>query len=821
MRVLEQQNGRAARLAGGAALLALASALGSLSASAQTPSAQAPAAQPPAALNPNLAAASPFQDPDLVYLEADELVNDEDAGVLTARGSVEGRYGDRTLRADTVVYNLESGEIFAEGDVTIIDATGGSQFADKIELTGELQSGTATNFTLRTPDGGLTAAALAVRNDDGSIALYNAYYTACETCESDPDPTWRLRAGSVRQDLDRKAIIYNDAVLEVLGIPVFYTPYLSHPDPSAERASGLLTPSFGSSGDKGAFVFLPYYVAVDPYTDLTVTPRIYSGINPILEVEGRRNFATGSVNLQTSLTYASLFDNEGDAIRDVDQFVFAENAQTGRRLRSHTFLDGRFNPSRDWTWGFGVELASDSTYLLRNDFDRNPNTRGLFDSDSLRLISQAYVVGQGESYRFSASAFGFQSARGNIIKIEDDTVNNGLLILLEEDNGTLPIVHPRVDYTQFVDVGGTRLELFGNAISLSRQKGTDYARGTLGARWSETVIAPGGLEVKPFAMGRFDQYRLDPDLRQSAELDPRFPLIDPSAPLADDGTRTFSRTLGLGGVDVRYPFLRPGGEGGVDIVVEPRAQLTYSTGDGKLENFTATDAFGAEASLLQDSLATDLDPTLLWDANKSSGYDFWQAGTRVDAGTSVRASWTGGDGGNRSVSAFVGKSWADVREGEFDLASGLRGDSSDIVGEISTEFGRTLRTRTRVRYDDETQEFRRIDAEAVVGWRDLEAGGRYFRVQGPSVADQDPTLPTEAGTGTVRWKIADNWTTGYQLLYDFSNDEIRQQVVGLTYSDSCTAVELLYTKFGSGRNSLRDNDSISVRVSLLTLGSTD
>ena len=771
---------------------------------------------PGGAGNATLAASSPFQDPDLVYLEADELVSDEAAETLTASGSVEGRYGDRTLRADTVIYNLESGEIFAEGNVVIVDGTGGSQFADKLELSNELQSGTATNFTLRTPDGGLTAAALAVRNEDGSIALYNAYYTACETCESSPNPTWRLKAGSVRQDLDRNAVIYNDAVLEVLGIPVFYTPYLSHPDPTAERASGLLAPAFGVTGDKGAFVHLPYYVAADPYTDLTVTPRIYSGVNPVLELEGRRNFATGSVNLQTSATYASIFDNDGVAITDSEQFLQPETAPTGKRLRSHTFLDGRFNPRAEWTYGFGVELASDPSYLLRYDFDRSPNTRGLFDADSLRLISQAYLEGQGEDFRFTASAFGFQSARGDILEIRNGSANDGLLVVSEEDNGTLPIVHPRVDYSQYVDLAGSRFELFGNAVALSRSKGEDYARASFGTKWNETFVAPGGLEVQPFAMGRYDRFRIDPDLLQSAELDTRFDTLDTTQPLAGDETRSFSRTLGLGGVDVRYPFLRPGGEGGVDIIVEPRVQLTYSTGDGKLENFQATDAFGQTVDLSQDSLSTDLDPTLLWDPNKATGYDFWQAGTRVDAGGTVTALW-----GENRVSAFAGKSWADVREGEFDLASGLLGDSSDIVAEVQADFGTAFRTRTRVRYDDETDQLRRIDTEAFLRWRDLQASARYFRLQGPSVADADPLLPTEAGSAGVRWKFSENWSTSYRVNYDFSRDEVRRQDVGIAFNDDCTLVEILYSRDGNlASNSLRDSDGLTIRVSLATLGST-
>jgi len=107
------------------------------------------------------------------------------------------------------------------------------QYADKLELSNELEAGTASSFTAR--------AALATRTEDEEIELFNAYYTACEPCKKEgktKKPTWRLRARKVRQDRDKNAIIYNNAVFELLGVPVFFTPYLAHPDPSVGRASG-------------------------------------------------------------------------------------------------------------------------------------------------------------------------------------------------------------------------------------------------------------------------------------------------------------------------------------------------------------------------------------------------------------------------------------------------------------------------------------------------------------------------------------------------------------------------------------------------------
>jgi len=744
-----------------------------------------------------LPADSPFRDPDIVYLEADELINDETENTLTATGDVIGRYQDRTLRADRVIYNSETGEIFAEGNVTIVDPTGASQFAEKVNLSNELQAGTATNFTLRTAEGGLTAAALAQQNEDGSIDLFNAYYTACKVCEDDPTPTWRIKARRVSQDKDRRSIMYRDAVFEFMGIPVLYTPFLAHPDPSAKRATGFLTPLVGFTGDKGAFIRAPYFVAVDDYTNFTATPRLFTGVNPLLDLDFERQFATGRININTSFTYASIFDRDGNAFKNADQFLDPTAAPIGKRLRSHTFADGRFNPNDHWTYGFGVELTSDDLYLERYDLNRFPDTRGLFQSDALRLINQAYVVGQGDDWRVSLAAVGFQSQRSVIFELDD-----GRFSFSGEDDNTLPIIHPRLDAQRIFDVGGTRLEAFTNVTYLSRETGVDYGRASLGARWSDNFILPGGLEVEPFALARFDNYEIEPD------------ILDADNNPFDTEKRSFTRSLGHVGADIRYPFIRPGK---VNWILEPRVQITHAFGDGKLENFQATDANGNGVELLQDSLAVDLDPTLIWEPNKATGYDFWQEGTRIDAGGTIAARWD-----NNEASLFVGKSWADGFDNDFAITSGLSGRSSDIVAEANASFGSALRSRVRLRYDDDENALRRIDADAYANLKDLSANLRYYRIQGATPATVlNPTAPTEELSGGVRWRVFDNWSTSYRAFYDIDENQIRRQDIGLIFDDDCTRIEVVYTRDRNQRGVVGTSDGVAIRVALATLGSVD
>ena len=68
---------------------------------------------------------------------------------------------------------------------------------------------------------------------------------------------------------------YQDAFFEIFGQPVFYLPYFQTPDPSVKRKSGFLSPIYGNSSTLGYITGIPYYFALAPNDDFTVTPDIY------------------------------------------------------------------------------------------------------------------------------------------------------------------------------------------------------------------------------------------------------------------------------------------------------------------------------------------------------------------------------------------------------------------------------------------------------------------------------------------------------------------------------------------------------------------
>lgn len=771
-----------------------------------------------------LAKDSPFRDPDIIYLEADELINDQEANILIAQGQVEGRYQDKTIRADKVKYDLSTGQVIATGNVVLVNANGSTQYAHKLELSDELEAGTAADFTARFPEGGQLSAAFAKRTSEEGVELYNAYYTACEACVKNgkvKKPTWRLKARRVKQDAKTKSIRYRDAVFEFKGVPLFYTPYLAHPDPTVGRASGFMIPFAGLSSSKGLNFEAPYYVALSPYSELTLTPHVYQNVNPLLEAQYRKQFHTGEINIEGSITHAHFFDRNGEDFTETAVFTNPDLSLRSNKWRSHLFLDGEFHLNNTWRWGFQAGYATDDNYLYRYDLDEQQKQFGLYTAGSRRLMQQAFLVGQNDSFRFSTSAFGLVSLRTTLRGTPERDANNDLIIdpntgafvydlerlrVSREDDSALPVIAPKIEITKYLKdpLLGGRLKIFGDSTVLTRENprlgrteyAASYIRATGGLDWQRNWIAPAGIEVKPFANAKYDYYKLE------AKDEPSF---------------NFSRATSQAGVDLRWPFMKTGKN--INWTIEPRVQVTQSFGDGKLENFDYLKSNNRTVFLAQDGIDIDLDQTLLWSSNKATGFDLWQKGFRADGGASVSADW----GVYSRASLFLGQSYYNGSDNNaYSLVSGLQDDKSDIVGQFDLKLGRRFSTTTRVRYDDDESAFRRLDTS--INYSDSRIGARlrYYRIDSATFSTStDPdvlTPPSEEISANFSLRLHDDWKATYRIKHDIDRDITSDQTFGLVYDDDCTQIELFYIRKNNGQNLIGQSSGFGIRISLLSLG---
>ena len=182
-----------------------------------------------------------------------------------AEGNAEAERQGDMLRADKIKYLTDTKNVSASGNVSYFneEISVYSESAEYQGMDSDITFSKAKYFRSKNSGSGLSETIIVKRNKD--IHLKNATYTACNV----NDPDWELSSTSTKlYDKDERGLSYN-MLLKYKNIPIFYSPFMSYPL-TDKRQSGILTPSFGSSGDGGTAVSIPYYFNLAQNYDGTI-----------------------------------------------------------------------------------------------------------------------------------------------------------------------------------------------------------------------------------------------------------------------------------------------------------------------------------------------------------------------------------------------------------------------------------------------------------------------------------------------------------------------------------------------------------------------
>jgi len=461
-----------------------------------------------------------------VTLSADQASVDPETGNLIARGDVVMRHAGYTLEAARLRYNEETGVAVAEGGVTLTNPDGSVLKAKRMELDGAVRAGVVENALLILKEGERVAARRAERFADGDSRLERAVFSPCPACQADPaaTPVWQLKAVEVRHDKQARRLTYTDAFFEVFGVPVAWLPYFSHPDPTVERANGLLIPQLRTRDELGVVLELPYHWAISEEQDATFTPILTTQESPAFAASYRHHLGYGRYEVSGAFT---LDDQPGAALTGEDD----------DGLRGHIFSQGRFRHGRDWQSTYQLRWASDDTFTRIYEF-----------SDADTLISDYKLEGFLGRTSVRGELMGFRGLR-----IEDEAGLTG---------HALPWID--VDYVSKPGTLGGTVELGLDAVSLLRTDGADTRRASASAEWRAPVTTPWGQRITFNAFLRGDVF----DVSDAGRFDnPNF--------AGASGTET--RGIARAAATLTWPFTSYAG--GVEQIIEPVVQLVAAPED--------------------------------------------------------------------------------------------------------------------------------------------------------------------------------------------------------------------------------------------------
>jgi LPS-assembly protein len=235
------------------------------------------------AMAPALPTASASQTEEEVTIRA--LQQEKDGPIYHLRGAVEIHYRTYILSADQVTYNADTGDSELEGHV-VLD---GGPYDEHVEAshgtynvrteTGTFHSVIGTvGLRMRTSRYVLTSSnpfaftgKIVEKHGPDHYLVRQGSVTTCEL----PRPKWQFNAKHISVDVDGSAKIYNSD-FRLMGMPVFYFPFVTHPVQKQKRQSGLLIPSFGNSSTKGKIAGESVYWVFNRSMDATAGAEYFS-----------------------------------------------------------------------------------------------------------------------------------------------------------------------------------------------------------------------------------------------------------------------------------------------------------------------------------------------------------------------------------------------------------------------------------------------------------------------------------------------------------------------------------------------------------------
>ncbi len=728
--------------------------------------------------NPRPPKPAPQRGPDdgQMLVQAVEVDYDYNNSRVSAVGNVQMFYNGTSVEADKVIYDQKTKRLHAEGNIRMTDADGKITYANSLDLSDDYRDGFVNSLRVDTEDATRMAATRADRSKGNYTVFENGVYTACAPCKDDPKkpPLWQVKGARIIHDQKEKMLYFEDARIEFFGVPLAYMPYFSTPDPTVKRKSGFLMPGFVQSTALGYGVDIPYYWAIAPDMDATFTPRIMSRQGVLLRGEFRQRLQDGAYRVTAY------------GIDQLDPNAFA-GLPGNRQFRGGVDTSGQFAINDKWVWGWDGVLLTDYAFFADYRLAQYSNAYASFLSLPTEALSQLYLTGVGNRSFFDARTMYFLSFSGNQQQV--------------------PVVHPVVDYSNVINspILGGEFSYKTNFTSLTRNDAVfdpittvantrglctmasadplariptqcllrgapgTYTRLSAEAQWRRSFTDPFGQIFTPFAILRADA--IDSHISNQPGVANFLPV----------GDTTALRVMPTVGLEYRYPFInvQPWGT----TTIEPIAQVIIRPNEtyaGKLPN--------------EDAQSLVFDASNLFSVDKFSGYDRVEGGGRANVG--VQATTQFDRGGTiktlfgQSYQLFGLNSFAVQDSINTGVDSGLAKQKSDYVASVNYSPNRTYTVSVRGRFDQQTLNVQRFEAEARANFDRWSVSATYGNYA--PQPDLGYLVRREGLLGSASVKVASNWVVTGAARWDLAANKVNQYIVGAGYVDDCFTLAANY-----------------------------
>ena len=283
-----------------------------------------------------------------IEITADKIEVLKDENKINATGNTIIQTEEFLSTSDSLIYDKNLESIKTSGNIIIKDNLENYYFFDDFVSDKGFNKANGTNTRIRLSDGTRIVGKSFIRTDSNINEINNAEYTPClqnnyilKNC-----PGWKLSAKKVIHDEEKQNIYYEGATLSILNVPILYSPFFSHPDPTVKKRSGFLKPTISNDNNLGTTISTPYFYNIFSNYDLTFTPTFQSKVDNFYTLNYRHLTKNHKFNIDTSIT-----DNE---------------SKVG--TKNHIFINGEVqNPYGEFN--YKIETSNNDSYLRKNQIN--------------------------------------------------------------------------------------------------------------------------------------------------------------------------------------------------------------------------------------------------------------------------------------------------------------------------------------------------------------------------------------------------------------------------------------------------------------------
>ena len=220
-------------------------------------------------------------------------------------------------------------------------------------------------------------------------------FTFCGYRKNDKCPPWSIQSSKMLHDNEKKTIYYDNALLKIYNVPIFYFPKLSHPDPTVERRSGFLLPSYSDTKNLGSSISIPYFFAVNNDKNFTLTNKLYASESPLFTGEYHQVFKDSF--LMADFGYTEGYKKNSD------------NKNSGNRSHFFSYFvkDFKNDNGSESSLSLSLQDTSNDKYLKLYRIKSN-----LVDYEKDNLESFVNFTHESENLFFGLNASVFETLKG-------------------------------------------------------------------------------------------------------------------------------------------------------------------------------------------------------------------------------------------------------------------------------------------------------------------------------------------------------------------------------------------------------------------------